>query len=218
LTLYVHDGSESGPIISSAQVTGQDGAGNSFLQTTNSNGYVTIKGDAGTWSFTASAEGYDANSWSQPITETCVKHAFLRLSPSESFEIGREERCGDGIDNDGDDDIDEGCDYALYVEDNQCKDDIIGIEIDGIYLGETPAGMGRYFDISYLDSGYHELVIIPVDSGGEAYGCDPTSIITYGITLTNVEFLSKDGSEFDGTTDSGKISVGDSISYEIYIP
>jgi len=77
LTLYVHEGSASGPIIVGAQVTGQDGAGNSFSQTTNSNGYVTINGVPGTWSFTASKTGYNTNSWSQDITSTCTKHAYL---------------------------------------------------------------------------------------------------------------------------------------------
>jgi len=77
LTLYVHEGSASGPIIVGAQITGQDGAGNSFSQTTNSNGYVTITGVPGTWSFTASKSGYDTNSWSQSIPTTCENHAYL---------------------------------------------------------------------------------------------------------------------------------------------
>ena len=77
LTLYVHENSASGPIISGATVTGQDGAGNSFSQTTNSNGYVTIAGVPGTWSFTASKSDYDTNSWSQSITANDTKHAYL---------------------------------------------------------------------------------------------------------------------------------------------
>jgi uncharacterized GH25 family protein len=78
LTLYVHDGSADGPVIPGVQVTGQDGSGNSFQQTTDSNGYVTIKGDSGTWSFSASAEGYEINNWDQVITGTDTKHAFLQ--------------------------------------------------------------------------------------------------------------------------------------------
>jgi tetratricopeptide (TPR) repeat protein len=80
LTLYIHDGSRDGPTISGAQVTCQDGSGNSFQQTTDSNGYVTITGDPGTWSFAASADGYETNSWNQPITETDTKDAFLQSS------------------------------------------------------------------------------------------------------------------------------------------
>ncbi len=80
LILYVHNGSSSGPIIPTAQVTGQDGSGNSFQQITNSDGYVKITGDAGTWSFTASAEGYETISWTQPISLSGTKHAFLQKS------------------------------------------------------------------------------------------------------------------------------------------
>ncbi|MBE9594507.1 MAG: hypothetical protein IMF19_13635, partial [Proteobacteria bacterium] len=39
LTLYVHEGSASGPLLSGARVTGQDGAGNSFDKTTGTSGY-----------------------------------------------------------------------------------------------------------------------------------------------------------------------------------
>ena len=80
LTLYINDGRASGPVIPGAQVTGHDGSDNSFEQTTDSNGYVAITGDPGTWSFTASADGYGTNSWNQDITDTCTKHAFLESS------------------------------------------------------------------------------------------------------------------------------------------
>ena len=84
LTLYVHEGSKSGPIIPGATVTGQDGSGTSFQQTTDSNGCVIITGESGTWSFTASADGYEANSWSQPITYTDTKDGFLTQSVTQS--------------------------------------------------------------------------------------------------------------------------------------
>ena len=80
LTLYVHDGSASGPLISGAQVTGQDGSGNRFQRTTDESGYVTIKGDPGTWHFEVSADGYQTNIWDQEITETDTKDAFLQKS------------------------------------------------------------------------------------------------------------------------------------------
>jgi hypothetical protein len=91
LTLYVRDGSASGPIIPGAQVTGRDASGNNFQQTTDSNGYVTIEGDSGTWSFSASANGYEINNWDQEITETGTKHAFLQKEkqPSESRVVGK---------------------------------------------------------------------------------------------------------------------------------
>ncbi len=78
LTLYIHDGSASGPIIPDAQVTGWDGLSNSFEQTSSSSGYVTITGYPGIWSFSVLADGYETNSWSQEITETDTKDAFLQ--------------------------------------------------------------------------------------------------------------------------------------------
>lgn len=78
LTLYVHEGDRNGPVIPDAAVTVQDGSGNSFEQTTDNDGYVTITGDPGTWSFSASADGYKTNSWDQEISKTAKKHAFLQ--------------------------------------------------------------------------------------------------------------------------------------------
>ena len=82
LTLYVHNGSVSGPVLSGALVTGSDGAGQSFNQTTGTGGYVTITGTPGTWQFTASDVGYTSTSWSQSITATGQKDAFLTPSTS----------------------------------------------------------------------------------------------------------------------------------------
>ncbi len=78
LTLYIHDGSAIGPVIPSAEVRGQDGSGNIFQWTTDSNGYVTITGDPGDWSFSVSADGYETNSWDQEITKTDTKYPFLQ--------------------------------------------------------------------------------------------------------------------------------------------
>lgn len=91
LTLYVHENSASGPVIVGARVTGQDGAGNSFDQTTKSSGYVTITGTPGTWSFTASKSGYNSNSWSQDITATCTKHAYLTMGEQPNCVITLEQ-------------------------------------------------------------------------------------------------------------------------------
>ena len=77
LTLYVHDGSADGPVLSGAEVTGQDATGSSFSQTTDANGLVVIMGKPGSWQFTATKTGYAANSWPQEITETCTKHAYI---------------------------------------------------------------------------------------------------------------------------------------------
>ena len=79
LTLYVHEGSASGPIIAGARVTGQDAVGNSFDKTTNSSGYVMITGapSGNDWQFTASKSGYETVSWSQDIMATYTRHAYL---------------------------------------------------------------------------------------------------------------------------------------------
>lgn len=91
LTLYVHDGSASGPKITGAKVAGKDGLDNSFAHITGSNGYVTLKGDPGTWSFSASADGYETNSWDQEITQTCTKNAFLQESAASTFSLNLQE-------------------------------------------------------------------------------------------------------------------------------
>src|SRR5208282_5368935 len=77
LTLNVHSGSASGPLLSGVLVTGSDGAGQSFNQTTGAGGYVTITGARGTWQFTASKAGYNANSWNQSMTATETLNAYL---------------------------------------------------------------------------------------------------------------------------------------------
>ena len=78
LILYVNEGNQNGHAIIGAEVTGQDGSGKSFQQTTDSHGSVIISGNPGTWSFSASAFGYETKSWSQLITETCPQHASLQ--------------------------------------------------------------------------------------------------------------------------------------------
>ena len=47
LTLYVHNGSATGPVLAGASVSGSDGGGQGFNQTTNGSGYVTITGTPG---------------------------------------------------------------------------------------------------------------------------------------------------------------------------
>ena len=77
LTLYFHNGSAEGPILSGVEVGGQDSSGNAFSQTTNANGFVVITGSPGSWQFAATKLGYDDNLWSQEIKETGIKHAYL---------------------------------------------------------------------------------------------------------------------------------------------
>jgi uncharacterized protein YraI len=82
LTLYVYEGRVGGPLIVGARVSGQDGGGSNFDQTTNPSGYVTIYGRPGTWRFTAAKDSYQPNSWSQDISSTCTRYAFLQKLPT----------------------------------------------------------------------------------------------------------------------------------------
>ena len=88
LTLYVHEGSASGPAIAGARVQGHDATGNSFDHTANSSGYVTITGAPGSWHFVASKSGYQTNTWDQSISETCTRQSYLqREQPSCTYTI-----------------------------------------------------------------------------------------------------------------------------------
>ena len=85
LDLYIHNGNTNGPVISGAQITGQDGSGNTFQATTGDLGHVTITENPGTWSFTVSAPGFETNVYRQDITDACTRHAFLlAVQPQQS--------------------------------------------------------------------------------------------------------------------------------------
>jgi|LDZT01.1.fsa_nt_gi lysozyme len=84
LTIYVHDGRADGPVLAGVKVVGQDGAGNEFTQTTDEKGLIIIEGSPGTWQFNSTKSGYTANSWSQEITETSTKHAYLIAEESNA--------------------------------------------------------------------------------------------------------------------------------------
>ena len=102
LTLNVHSGNASGPLLSGVQVTGQDANGTAFSQTSNASGYVTLTGAPGTWQFTASMAGYQTNTWSEAITATETLNAFLTPNSlvdnaqliSESVPVGTQETAG----------------------------------------------------------------------------------------------------------------------------
>jgi hypothetical protein len=144
------------------------------------------------------------------------------VASKESISIrdqGCREICGDGLDNDGDGQIDEDCNYKLYVSDDKCKDDTIGVRVDGQDLGQTPTGQGRFFDISQISSGEHTLIITAVASAGQMFGCSPDAIVTYGLNLIGgAKILRKNGAAFEQTSDSGEIGVGTQVKYTILIP
>jgi hypothetical protein len=78
LTLYVREGNLTGPQISSVQVTGQDAAGDSFSQLTNSYGSTVIGGVPGTWQFILSKEGYKSVNLNYNVTMTQVGAVYLQ--------------------------------------------------------------------------------------------------------------------------------------------
>ena len=76
LTLYMHENSQSGPFLTNALVIGKDGAGTAFEQV-STNGYVTVTGAAGTWSFVSSETGCQAASWQSTISATTTNVGWL---------------------------------------------------------------------------------------------------------------------------------------------
>jgi hypothetical protein len=88
------------------------------------------------------------------------------------------EVCDDGIDNDGDGEIDECdagcCDKNVQVTVTDCgpaADDIFLIDVDGNTLGVTPKGAANTFNIE-LSPGGHSATITCLDDGGDPLGSD----------------------------------------------
>lgn len=116
------------------------------------------------------------------------------------------EKCGDGIDNDWDRQIDEECNFLLYVGDNECPDDTIAVYLDGQHLGDTPPGSGRHFSVADFSSGMHEATVLAKANEPEKYGCEANNVVTF-------EF------RFPGfPTRIDRIEVGTKRSYSVQIP
>lgn len=131
LTLYVHDGNATGPVLAGTRVVGQDGSGKAFDQTTNAGGYVTLTGAPGTWQFTASKTGYETNAWSQATSETATRHAFLQpVAPPAATPVT----------------------LTLYVHDGSATGPVLaGAQVTG------QDGGGKAFDQTTNASGYVTL-------------------------------------------------------------
>lgn len=101
------------------------------------------------------------------------------------------EICGDGIDNNGNNEIDEGCKFSreIVIDDNECPDDTIRLYVDGRNYGNNPAGHKRHYNVSGLSWGEHEIEIYGVESGGDKYKdedgkpCNNSNTITISIEL-----------------------------------
>ncbi len=85
-TVYVHEGNLNGTLLSGVQVTGQDAAGSSFEETTDSSGVAVVSGQPGTWQFVFTKEGYDPLALSYNVTETGEGAVYLqRTNPTQEL-------------------------------------------------------------------------------------------------------------------------------------
>ncbi len=80
LTVYVHDGSLDGPLLSDVQITGKDGKENEFNGMTNSTGVALISGTPGSWQFAFQKDGYDALYLQYNATQSEETAAYLEVS------------------------------------------------------------------------------------------------------------------------------------------
>jgi protein-tyrosine phosphatase len=96
LTIYVHDGNINGPLLPEVQVTGQDAAGNSFDQLTDSNGSVVINGQPGSWQFIFAKEGYETISLPHSVNETLEADAYLSRIEQPQEQVALTIRVHDG--------------------------------------------------------------------------------------------------------------------------
>jgi hypothetical protein len=94
LTLYIHENDLNGQLLSGVRITGKDGGGNPFDQTTNSSGYVTITGVPGNWNFTASKSGYTTNMWTKDITSSVRNDGYIVKSVQPYFKVLVDRGCG----------------------------------------------------------------------------------------------------------------------------
>ncbi|VVB68972.1 Uncharacterised protein [uncultured archaeon] len=82
-TVYVHEEDLNGTLLSGVQVAGQDAAGSSFEEITDSSGAAVISGQPGTWQFVFTKEGYNPLALSYNVTETGEGAVYLqKANPS----------------------------------------------------------------------------------------------------------------------------------------
>ena len=120
------------------------------------------------------------------------------------YRLGKE-ICGDGIDNNGNNQIDEGCHFKreIIIDDNECDDDTIKLFVDGKNWGMNPAGHIRHYNVSGLTRGQHKVTVLAVKSGGKAFGCQDNKIVTYSIKLGKGITFSGGGQYHSGRLNEG---------------
>jgi PKD repeat protein len=140
-------------------------------------------------------------------------------SRSEEFSftcspIYRNEICGNGIDDDGDGYIDEGCStISILLEDTgNVKDDVFRLFIDGVEIPpDTPVGGRRYYSIDGLSRGRHTVEVFVVRD------TDPPG--TFTLTLSGGAVFEDGGTQHDCTRSSLDCPKrGESRTFTIIVP
>jgi len=85
LTIYVHEGSLDGALLSGVSVSGQDAAGNEFSGVTDSSGATIIQGNPGTWQFKFQKAGYDPLFLSYNATQSEDAAAYLERNETKDL-------------------------------------------------------------------------------------------------------------------------------------
>lgn len=145
---------------------------------------------------------------------TQVEYRLYKYMGEQNQLYTDKEICGDGIDNNGNNQIDEGCNFEreIILDDNQCRDDTIGLIVDDRRFGVTPPGHKRHFNLSGLTFGEHRVTVVAVKSGGKPYKCADNRIVSYSIKLGKGIYFS-DGSSYK----SAEIQEGTNKVYGVIV-
>lgn len=84
LSVYVHEGSLNGTVLSGVQVSGQDARGSSIDATSDENGVAVLKGLPGTWKLAFKKDGYEPIELTYEATQTEEVAAYLEKTVSSS--------------------------------------------------------------------------------------------------------------------------------------
>ncbi len=134
----------------------------------------------------------DYGSWHCDEDESQVESGVIAQGDADpdDVEVGAEggggvEICGDGIDNDGDGEIDECdagcCDKNVQITVVDCgaaADDIFLVALNGADIGVTPKGAANTFNVE-LSPGGHSVTITCLDDGSVPPGNDIGTVCVY---------------------------------------